>query len=106
MADQDGTPPAPAPEAPGVIPPERSLIEYPSAFPIKVTGLNVEGFAQAIADLATAHDPGFDAAAIEMRLSTGGKYVGLTITITATSREQLDALYRALSSHPHVKWVL
>ena len=85
---------------------EESLLKFPSSFPIKVTGLNVDGFAQAIADLALIHDPAFDAASVEMRLSSGGKYVGLTITVTATSREQLDNLYRALTSHPHVKWVL
>jgi hypothetical protein len=50
--------------------------------------------------------PGFDAAGIELRDSKGGKYVGITITINATSREQLDELYRTLSSHPMAKVVL
>lgn len=88
------------------LPEERSLIEYPSAFPIKVMGVNVDGFADAIAALALEHDPSFDAATMEMRPSKGGNYLGLTITITATSREQLDALYRALTSHAMVKVVL
>jgi len=88
------------------LPEERSLIEYPSAFPIKVMGLNVDGFADAIAALALEHDPSFDVATIEMRPSKGGNYLGLTITITATSREQLDAIYRALTSHAMVKVVL
>lgn len=83
-----------------------SLIEYPSAFPIKVMGANVDGFAQAMAELALLHDPIFDAATIEMRPSKAGNYVGLTLTVTATSREQLDNLYRALTSHPMVKVVL
>ena len=43
---------------------------------------------------------------IELRDSSGGKYQGITITITATSREQLDELYRTLTSHPMVKVVL
>ena len=47
-----------------------------------------------------------DAASVELRPSSGGKYLGVTITITATSREQLDDLYRALTSHPLVKVVL
>ena len=51
-------------------------------------------------------DPTFDAATIELRDSRAGNYLGVTITITATSREQLDDLYRALSSHPMVKVVL
>jgi uncharacterized protein len=88
------------------LPEERSLIEYPSAFPIKVMGANVDGFADAIAALALEHDPGFDVATMEMRPSKGGNYLGLTITITATSREQLDAIYRALTSHAMVKVVL
>jgi len=88
------------------IPPEQSLIEYPSSFPIKVMGANVDGFAQAIVELAQRHDPSFDPATVEMRPSSGGNYLGLTITITATSREQLDELYRTLSTHPMVKYTL
>jgi len=88
------------------IPPEQSLIEYPSAFPIKVMGAHVEGFAEAIIAVAQQFDPGFDAATVESRPSKGGNYLGLTITITATSREQLDELYRTLSTHPMVKVVL
>jgi putative lipoic acid-binding regulatory protein len=86
--------------------PDDSLIEYPSAFPIKVMGANVDGFAQAIVEVALQHDPSFDPATVEMRPSSGGNYLGLTITVTATSREQLDNLYRALTSHPMVKVVL
>ncbi|MEY8879267.1 MAG: DUF493 family protein [Leptothrix sp. (in: b-proteobacteria)] len=88
------------------IPPEQSLIEYPCAFPIKVMGAHVEGFAEAIVHVARQFDPGFDAATVERRPSKGGNYLGLTITVTATSREQLDELYRTLSSHPMVKVVL
>jgi uncharacterized protein len=88
------------------IPPEESLIDYPSRFPIKVMGANVEGFVQAVVKVAQQFDPGFDTATIETRESSGGKYLGVTITITATSREQLDELYRTLSTHPMVKVVL
>ena len=88
------------------IPPEQSLIEYPSAFPIKVMGAHVDGFVEAIVAVAQRFDPGFDAATVEQRPSKGGNYLGLTITVTATSREQLDELYRTLSTHPMVKVVL
>ena len=94
------TPPAPD------IPPEQSLIEYPSRFPIKVMGAQVEGFIDAIASVARNFDPEFDASTIEQRPSKGGNYLGLTITVTATSREQLDELYRTLTTHPMVKVVL
>ncbi|MFY9513998.1 MAG: DUF493 family protein [Rubrivivax sp.] len=88
------------------IPPEQSLIEYPSDFPIKVMGAAVEGFEEAIVAVALQFDPGFHAGRLERRPSKGGNYLGLTITVTATSREQLDALYRTLSTHPMVKVVL
>ena len=88
------------------VPPEQSLIQYPSAFPIKVMGVHVDGFLEAIVSVARQFDPGFDPATVEQRPSKGGKYLGLTITVTATSREQLDELYRTLSTHPMVKVVL
>ena len=82
------------------------LIEDPSAFPIKVVGVNEDGFVHAITHIARQFDPTFDAATIELRESGGGKYLGLTITVRATSRAQLDDLYRALSTHPMARWVL
>lgn len=85
---------------------KESLIEYPSQFPIKVMGERVDGFVQAITMVARKFDPAFDASTIELRESSGGKYLGVTITITTTSREQLDELYRTLSTHPMVKIVL
>ena len=83
-----------------------SLIAYPSAFPIKIMGAKNPGFVDAITAIAQAHDPSFDPATIEVRESSGGNYQGITITVTATSRQQLDALYRALTAHPMVKVVL
>ena len=88
------------------IPHEQSLIEYPSQFPIKVMGLNVDGFVHAITTIAETFDPSFDATTVELRASKGEKYLGITVTVTATSREQLDELYRTLSTHPMVKMVL
>ena len=86
--------------------PDKSLIEYPSRFPIKVMGAKVDGFVHAVTQIARQFDPTFDASTIELRDSKAGNYLGITITITATSREQLDELYRTLSTHPMVKVVL
>lgn len=83
-----------------------SLLRFPCSFPIKVMGARVDGFMQAVVSVARAFDPAFDATTIEQRESRGGKYVGITITVTATSRAQLDELYRTLSTHPMVKVVL
>jgi putative lipoic acid-binding regulatory protein len=88
------------------IPPEESLIQYPSAFPIKVMGPHQEDFVEAVVAIVLPHDPSFDAATMARRPSSNGNYLGLTVTVTATSREQLDNLYRGLSSHPLIKYVL
>lgn len=85
---------------------QESLIEYPCDFPLKVFGEAQPGFAQAVAAAVIVHAPDFDAATIEMRSSSNAKYISLTCTIRATSREQLDNLYRELTSHPMVKMVL
>ena len=95
-------PPKTLTTAPG----QESLIEYPSRFPIKVMGAKVDGFVGEVTKIARRFDPTFDAATVELRDSSKGNYLGITITVTATSREQLDELYRALTSHPMVKVVL
>ena len=83
-----------------------SLIDYPSDFPIKIMGPAHEHFAHTMVEVVRRFDPGFDAATLEIRPSAKGNYLGVTATVRATSREQLDDLYRALSSHPMVKVVL
>ena len=85
---------------------QESLIVYPSLFPIKVMGQNVDGFLEAMTHIAQSFDHSFDSRTIELRPSSGAHYLGITITINATSREQLDELYRTLSTHPMVKVVL
>ena len=84
----------------------KSLIDYPCAFPIKVMGVQAEGFEAAMLAVARQFDAAFDDSTVERRPSKAGNYLGLTLTVTATSREQLDDLYRALSAHPMVKVVL
>jgi uncharacterized protein len=96
----------PEPSGDGAAPRKDSLIEYPSLFPIKVMGVKVDGLVHAITQVAHQFDPAFDASTIELRESSGGKYLGVTITVMATSREQLDELYRTLSTHPMVRVVL
>ncbi len=83
-----------------------TLLEFPCAFPLKIMGRTQDGFAQAVLDIVLRHVPDFDSASMEMRASRQGKYLSLTCTINATSREQLDALYRELSAHPQVVMVL
>jgi hypothetical protein len=83
-----------------------SLIEYPCDFPIKVMGLNVHGYTDAMSYVVRQFDPDWTENKLETRESAGGKYLSLTFTVRATSRDQLDELYRTLSSHPMAKVVL
>lgn len=98
--------PAFAPDPPGADPHKQSLIEYPCAFPIKVMGAHVSGFVDALVHVTRQFDPAFDDATVELRESKGGKYLGVTLIVNVSNREQLDELYRTLSSHPMVKVVL
>ncbi|WP_300318243.1 DUF493 domain-containing protein [Accumulibacter sp.] len=83
-----------------------SLFDFPCAFPLKIMGLANTALAQEVLAVVRRHAPDFDGATMAMRASTGGKYVSLTCTINATSKAQLDTLYRELSGHPLVKIVL
>jgi hypothetical protein len=87
-------------------PSKDSLIDYPCDFPIKVMGLKVEGYTDAMSYVVRQFDPDWTEDRLETRESAGGKYLSLTFTVRATSREQLDELYRTLSSHPMAKVVL
>jgi putative lipoic acid-binding regulatory protein len=69
-------------------------------------GARVDGFAEAMVQVAKQFDPEFDPATLEMRPSKAGNYLSVTLTIRATSREQLDGMYLALTSHPMVKIAL
>jgi len=83
-----------------------SLLSFPTEFPIKIMGRREGNFAQGVMEIVLRHSPEFDAKTMEMRPSSKGKYLGITVTIQAKSRDQLDALYRELCTHPAVVMVL
>jgi uncharacterized protein len=85
---------------------EISLLEFPCDFPIKVMGETRDGFANAILAVVMRHAPDFDAATMEIRTSKAGRYLSLTCTVRATSQQQLDELYRDITSHPMVVMAL
>jgi uncharacterized protein len=85
---------------------EPILLEYPCDFPIKVLGHTQAGFAQAVLAVVRRHAPDFEGATMEMKTSKRGKYISITCVIRATSRDQLDGLYRELCDHPMVVMVL
>ena len=83
-----------------------TLIKFPCYFPIKVMGATHENFTSEIVKTIKQLIPIFNEAHIEMRGSSGGKYISLTCMVFASSKPQLDDIYRALTSHPMVKVVL
>lgn len=82
------------------------LFTFPCVFPLKVMGRREDGFAQVVSEIVQRHAADFSPHTIEMRTSKNGRYLSLTVTINAKSREQLDALYTELSRHPRVMMVL
>jgi putative lipoic acid-binding regulatory protein len=83
-----------------------TLIEFPCDFPIKIMGEKHDDFARTIIALLREHVEHFDAENIELRASSGGKYISLTCVVHVTSKPQLDDIYRALTAHPMVKVAL
>lgn len=81
---------------------ESSPLKFPCDFPIKAMGRSEQGFTELVVEIVRKHAPLLDGEAIQVRPSSGGKWVSVTITIRATNREQLDAIYSALSAHEKV----
>jgi putative lipoic acid-binding regulatory protein len=79
---------------------------FPCDFPIKIMGRKERGFAQSVTDIVLRHVHNFNPATVEMRPSRQGKYLSVTCIVRASSRDQLDALYRELCDHPSVVMVL
>jgi putative lipoic acid-binding regulatory protein len=84
----------------------KPLLQFPTAFPIKVMGRLSDDFAQVVLGIVTKHAPDFDAATLEMRPSKNGNFLSVTATVNAQSKQQLDDLYRELTSNPQVLMAL
>ena len=82
------------------------LLEFPVVFPMKVIGQRVDDFAQQIAAVVLSHIPDFDAGSINLRVSSKGTYLSVTVEPVVHSKQQLEAIYRALSEHPLVRIVM
>jgi len=80
-------------------------MEFPCSFPLKVMGLNSASFESEVQAVIKKYLQGTPVI-FESRPSSSGKYLSVTATFTATSREQLDALYRELNSHELVAMTL
>lgn len=82
-----------------------TLLEFPCRFPIKVMGrVNVE-FDLLVVEIIGKHVE-VNANDVVTRPSKAGNYLAVTVTIEASSKQQLDAIYIELSQHPHVLMAL
>ena len=85
---------------------EETLLQFPCDFPVKVMGEAGDGFADMVLAIVHRHAPDFTAESMTTRASSAGRYLSVTCTVRATSKAQLDALYRELTAHPRVKMAL
>lgn len=85
---------------------KESLIQFPVSFPLKAMGKNVPEFEDTILDIVRRHVPGDDFESMSSRLSSGDKYISITVTFIARSRPQLDAIYQLLSEQESVLMAL
>lgn len=85
---------------------QESLLEFPCQFPIKAMGPNCDDFEAQVVALVRKHCPDLGEGAVVSRDSRGGKYLAVTVTVCATSREQLDNIYYELTACEQVLMAL
>ena len=78
------------------------VMTFPCSFPIKLMGRETDEFRQTARELVEKHTAPLDDDAIESALSRNGRFVSVTITVIAESREQLDNIYRDATAHDDV----
>ena len=77
---------------------EDTLLVFPTDFPVKIMGQASDDFRSLVMGIVTRHFGTLEPHRIEERPSTNGKYLSITVTVLATSKAQLDALYMDLTS--------
>jgi len=82
--------------------PEESLLEFPCRFPIKIMGRKGDEFRRVVIELVEKHVGKINDGDISEAPSSKGNFVSITITIMASSREQLDGIYLELTASEHV----
>ena len=85
---------------------EETLLEFPCAFPIKAMGRRDDDFAQRVTDLVLEHAELWEPDAVTLNTSSEGRYLAVTVTVRAESREQLDRIYQALTDCEQVLMAL
>lgn len=85
---------------------EETLFEFPCQFPIKAMGKNIAEFDSIVVSIIREHAEDINEGAVKVRPSKGDKFLAVTVTIEASSKQQLDAIYQGLNDCPHVIMVL
>lgn len=83
-----------------------SLIEFPCDFPIKAMGESGNDFDALVVAIIREHVSDLNEGAVNSKQSSGGKYTSVTVTIQAISQLQIDTIYRSLTAHERIKYVL
>jgi putative lipoic acid-binding regulatory protein len=83
-----------------------TLFEFPCKFPIKAMGLTCDELEIAVIEIINRHVEDLSEGALSMKPSKNGKYTAITVTITAHSKDQLDAIYMELTACEHVSIAL
>ncbi|MBL8311176.1 MAG: DUF493 domain-containing protein [Burkholderiales bacterium] len=97
----NGTPPPGA----GGSAPETNFV-FPTTYPLKIAGKSSVALEGTVIEIVRRHVHDFDETTVTVRESRGGKYLAVSVSFTATSKAQLDALYRELTEHPDIVWAL
>jgi len=87
-------------------PEQDSWLQFPCDFTIKVMGKNNDQFENSVLGIVREFFPHFGNGHIQRLISKNNTYLSLTLTLHPTSREQLDAIYQALSANPEVLMAL
>lgn len=77
-------------------PDKESLLDFPCDFSIKAMGLNNKNFELKVVEIILRHVHDIRENSVRSRPSKEEKYISITVTIQATSKKQLDAIYQDL----------
>ncbi len=85
---------------------QESNFVFPTEYPLKIAGRNTPALETVVVEIVQRHIGDFDSTTLTVRESKGGKYLAVSLSFTAQSKSQLDALYQDLTKHPEILWAL
>lgn len=79
-----------------------TLIEFPTRFPIKITGKNTPEFQADVLEIVKRLIPEQDRLELREQASKNGNYLAISLTAMFYDKAAIDAVYQALSDSPNV----